>query len=260
MAAESPLPDLFSELLLSASGGDPDHTNGGAHGALGASLGGGSGGGVKDCEAVHTPSTAGRGGAQGGVGWGTDRPGGPAANPGANRQMAGEVQRVAPMSSIRSGRGDSGDSSVHAPAGGVPPPPEMNTINTSVRVSSAAASSSSSSSSSPSSSSPAAAAAAAAASSSARISAHNAAVRADLHDNNSNGDGDEAADIAAGRDGSDAGLGDDPDKDVGVSDGELASVLELSFAFRRATSRLTEMGSREYLQQHEAARRQSAVA
>ena len=32
--------------------------------------------------------------------------------------------------------------------------------------------------------------------------------------------------------------------------GELASVLELSFAFRRAISRLREMESEEYMKKH----------
>ena len=52
MAADAPLPELFSELLLSTSGGEPDHSNG-----------------------------AGAGGQQA-AGWGTDRPGGPGARPG----------------------------------------------------------------------------------------------------------------------------------------------------------------------------------
>jgi len=38
--------------------------------------------------------------------------------------------------------------------------------------------------------------------------------------------------------------------DVGVLEGELAAVTELAFAFRRASSRLREMASEEYLQAH----------
>ena len=41
-------------------------------------------------------------------------------------------------------------------------------------------------------------------------------------------------------------------EELDVLEGELASVQELGFAFRRAASRLSEMGGAEYLRGHEA--------
>ena len=45
----------------------------------------------------------------------------------------------------------------------------------------------------------------------------------------------------------------DPANEVTVSKGELASVTELDFAFRRAASRLVEMSSTDYLRRWHAA-------